>query len=155
MVLRTVQFFLHRHRSAHFGNLLHRNILHFCTYTSPKDGVKLAQCTGNWNCTVHSLHCAVVGALCNMHSALHSICSAICSDKGSQRVGIAHIALCVSHYTMCTVQSMNTVCHYSVQSMNTLHSAICSDKGSRRVGIGGFTRLLPCNYTQLLSIYTA
>ena len=55
--------------------------------------------------------------------------------------------MCYTHYAQKTL--------LFAQQVHTCKSAILSDKGSQRVGIGGFTRLLPCNYTQLLSIHTA
>ena len=61
------------------------------------------------------------------------------------------------------LHSLSIICytHYAQKTLlfawqvHTCKSAILSDKGSQRVGIGGFTRLLPCNYTQLLSIHIA
>ena len=66
---------------------------------------------------------------------------------------------CTVHCSHCTVFNAPTYLqcriHYAKCTMYSMRSAICSDKGSQRVGIGGFTRLLPCNYTHLLSIHTA
>ena len=70
-------------------------------------------------------------------------------------MGIGGLHNVCTTYKHCTFYS--AIIKVRSSSQCKLHSAVQtdSDRGSPRVGIGGFTRLLPCNYTQLLSIHIA
>ena len=77
------------------------------------------------------------------------------NSKVGERVGIGGLHNVCTTYKHCTFYS--AIIKVRSSSQCKLHSAVQtdSDRGSPRVGIGGFTRLLPCNYTQLLSIHIA
>ena len=103
-------------------------------------------CTGTANSTLYCAyifaHTPVPRVASNLHYAHHAHC-AIDSEASKLTLHCAVYVLYSVHSAQFAVHTM----HWAAQSAVTL--------GSQGVGIGGFTRLLPCNYTQLLSIYTA
>ena len=104
-------------------------------------------------CAYIFAHTPVPRVASNLHNSLCIVQSTVTKALHSALFTL-HSVQCTN---LCTVQSALCRVHYAEYTLCTMHSmrsAICSDKGSQRVGIGGFTRLLPCNYTHLLSIHT-